>query len=195
MKDNLIWREEGRKKVFSCPVFNIEERYSRSPVENNLRTYTILNASDWAIVIPVLETEQGKEFVMVKQWRHGALELSLEFPGGVFEKGESAETAAARELREETGYNAKKIEKLGEFNPNPAIMSNTVHFFLATELSPPIAQELDEDEYIEVEIVPWEEVLRGLGKAPYIHALMGTALALYLQNIEKGVSALKNILG
>ena len=166
--------------MFTCPIFSVGERYCRSPVENNLRAYTVLDTSDWAIVIPALETERGREFVMVKQWRHGARELSLEFPGGVFEKGEDPAAAAARELREETGYSAKNIKKLGEFSPNPAIMSNHVHFFLATELSAPADQELDEDEFIEVAIVPWKEVLNGMGKAPYIHALMGTALALYL---------------
>ena len=179
MNERLTWKEEGRKTVFTCPVFNIEERYSRSP-SDELRTYTVMNAAEWAIIIPRLDTERGREFVMVRQWRHGALELSLEFPGGVMEKGEDPETAAARELREETGYSAKKIEKLGEFNPNPAIMSNKVHFFLALDLCPPAAQKLDDDEYVEVETVPCEEVLHGLGKPPYIHALMGTAMALYI---------------
>jgi 8-oxo-dGTP pyrophosphatase MutT (NUDIX family) len=179
MNENITWKEEGRKTVFTCPVFRVSERLSRSP-ENELRSYTILETTDWSIVVPVLETERGKEFVMVRQWRHGALELSLEFPGGVFEKGEDALSAAKRELKEESGYSCGKIEKLGEFNPNPAIMSNKVHFFLATELSPPTEQKLDEDEYMDVETVPWKEVLRGLGKPPYIHALMGTAMALYL---------------
>ena len=118
---------------------------------------------------------------MVRQWRHGARELSLEFPGGVFENGENAAAAAARELKEETGYSAGFIEKLGEFNPNPAIMSNLVHFFLARDLQPPEKQDLDDDEYVEVETLPWKEVLGGIGKAPYIHALMGTAMALYLK--------------
>jgi 8-oxo-dGTP pyrophosphatase MutT (NUDIX family) len=182
MKDSLVWQEEGRKTVFTCPVFSIDERYCRPPAKSDLKTYTILNAADWAIVIPVLETEQGGQFVMVRQWRHGARELSLEFPGGVFEKGEDAETAAAREWKEETGYSAGKIQKLGEFNPNPAIMSNRVHFFLATELSAPAGQHLDEDEYVEVETHAVEEALLGMGKPPYIHALMGTAMALYLKN-------------
>ena len=179
MKDNLIWSEEGRKTVFTCPIFSVGERYCRSQ-ENTLKTFSVLDTSDWAIIIPALDTERGREFVMVRQWRHGARELSLEFPGGVFEKGENPLAAAERELREETGYKAKKIEKLGEFNPNPAIMSNKVHFFLALELDPPASQELDEDEYVEVETVPWEEVLHNMGKPPYIHAIMGTAMALYL---------------
>ena len=181
MSDRLIWKEEGRKTVFKGPVFSVEERYCRSPLDK-LGTYSVLNASDWAIIIPSLDTERGREFVMVRQWRHGALELSLEFPGGVMETGENAETAAARELREETGYSAGRIEKLGVFNPNPAIMSNTVHFFLALDLSPPAGQELDEDEFVEVEIVPCEKVINGLGKPPYIHALMGTAVSLYMKN-------------
>jgi 8-oxo-dGTP pyrophosphatase MutT (NUDIX family) len=179
MENNLLWKEEDRKTVFTCPIFSIEERVCRSP-ENNLKTFTVLDTLDWAIVVPVLETERGREFVMVRQWRHGARELSLEFPGGVFEKGESPEAAAARELREETGYTADKLEKLGEFNPNPALMSNRVHFFLARDLKTPVKQELDDDEYVEVKTAPEKDVLDGLGKAPYIHALMGTAAALYL---------------
>jgi len=180
MTNDLIWKEEGRKTVFNCSIFSVGERYCRSP-DNYLKTYTVLDTSNWAIVIPVMETEKGRKFVMVRQWRPGARELSLEFPGGVFEKGENPAEAAARELMEETGYHAQTIEKLGEFNPNPAIMSNQVHFFLARDLNPPAEQDLDDDEYVEVVLVPWREVLNGLGKAPYIHALMGTAMSLYLQ--------------
>lgn len=184
MNNRLEWKEESCKTVFTSPVFSVEERLCESP-DRYSKAFTVLNSSDWAIIIPVLETGRGKEFVMVKQWRHGARELSLEFPGGVFEAGENAGEAAARELREETGYCAGKIEKLGEFNPNPALMSNRVHFFLAWDLAPPVAQELDKDEYIEVETVAYGEVLRGMGKPPYIHALMGTAMALYLQSTTR----------
>ncbi|MDR0561878.1 MAG: NUDIX hydrolase [Spirochaetaceae bacterium] len=178
--ERLIWKEEGRRKVFSCPIFSIQERICRSP-DNDLRTFTVLDAPDWAIVVPVLETEAGRKFIMVRQWRHGSQELSLEFPGGVFEPGESAESAALRELQEETAYTAGSIRKLGDCSPNPAIMSNRVHFFLAENLKPLAGQNLDEDEYVDVELTPIEEAFHGIGKPPYIHALMGTALALFSQ--------------
>ena len=185
MNDDITWKEENRKTVFNGQIFNVSERFCRSP-DKSLKTFSVVDTKDWAIVIPALETERGREFVMVRQWRHGAREISMEFPGGVSEKGEDPATAAARELQEETGYSAGKIEFLGDFNPNPAIMSNRVYFFLATDLKPLAGQDLDEDEYVEVETVPWKEVLAGMGKSPYMHALMGTALTLYLARLSGG---------
>jgi 8-oxo-dGTP pyrophosphatase MutT (NUDIX family) len=177
---NLLWKEEANKKIFQCRVFSIRESACRSP-DNELRPFTIIDSPDWAIIVPVIHAPEGEKFVMVRQWRHGSQELSLEFPGGVFEVGEDAAEAAARELREETAYKPGSIQKIGEFSPNPAIMSNRVHFFMAEDLEYTGKQSLDEDEYIEVELVKAAEVFRGLGRPPYIHALMGSALALYLQ--------------
>jgi len=179
-EQELAWKEENRKKVFDCRVFSIYESYCKSP-HDELGTFTILDAADWAIVVPVLETPEGKKFVMVWQWRHGSQTMSLEFPGGVFEPGETPQDAAVRELREETGYKPGSMRKLGEFSPNPAIMANKVHFFLAEDLVNTGSQDLDADEFVTVELVSVETVCQDMGKPPYIHALMGSALALYLQ--------------
>ena len=186
MENSLNWQEESCKIVYNCRIFSITERSCRSPSlspKQELKTFTVLDTADWAIVIPVLETQKGREFIMVRQWRHGAQDLSLEFPGGVFDKGEDSVQAAIRELKEETGYTAGKMIKLGDFNPNPAIMSNHVHFFLAQDLVKTGPQDLDDDEYVTVETVPWKNAVNGMGKPPFIHALMATALMLYLREV------------
>ncbi|MCL2763915.1 MAG: NUDIX hydrolase [Treponema sp.] len=186
-KDHLIWTEKSRRQVFESKVFSVCESNCKSPVskqENETLPFTVIEAKDWAIVIPVIKTAEGKKFLMVWQWRHGSQALSLEFPGGVFEGGENPEEAAARELYEETGYKPQNIKKLGEFSPNPAIMSNKVHFFLAEDLLDTGKQKLDKDEYVDVALVDAEEVIKGMGKPPYIHALMGAALSLYNAILE-----------
>jgi 8-oxo-dGTP pyrophosphatase MutT (NUDIX family) len=179
-KMNLVWTEESGKVIFESPVFSIRENLCRSP-SGKSGLYTTMDAPDWAVVVPVLDGPQGRRFVMVRQWRHGARELSLEFPGGVFERGENPEEAAARELEEETAYRPRKVTRLGEMSPNPAIMGNRVHFFLAEDLTDTGKRHLDEDEYMDVELFPVEDVIRNMGKPPYIHALMAAALMLYLQ--------------
>ncbi|MDR0452189.1 MAG: NUDIX hydrolase [Treponema sp.] len=177
---DLIWTEESSRPVFKNRLFSIRESLCRSP-SGKTGIYTAMDAPDWAVVVPVLDDAQGRRFVMVRQWRHGARELSLEFPGGVFERGENPEEAAARELEEETAYRPSRVTRLGEMSPNPAIMGNRVHFFLAEDLADTGNQRLDEDEYVNVELLPAEEVIRAMGKPPYIHALMAAALMLYLQ--------------
>jgi len=189
-KKHLTWTEKGRKHILDCKIFSIWESYCKSPAasseHNNekVQTFTVIDARDWAIVIPVIDTPEGRQFLMVWQWRHGSQCLSLEFPGGVFEPGENPEEAAGRELYEETGYKPQKIKKIGEFSPNPAIMSNKVHFFLAEDLVEG-KQNLDVDEFVEIELVNADKVIQGMGKEPYIHALMGTALSLYNQLLQK----------
>ena len=83
---------------------------------------------DWVNVIPV--TPQGK-VVVIRQYRHGTGEISLEIPGGVVDAGESHEETARRELLEETGYTAGEIIPIGRVAANPAIQDNHMHTFLA----------------------------------------------------------------
>ena len=176
----LVWEVMESRIAADLKIFKIRENKCRSP-DNQFGIYKVIEAADWAITIPVLNGGKSKQFVMVKQWRHGARELSVEFPGGVFEPRENPVHAAARELQEETGYKPGKIRKIGEFSPNPAIMSNRVHFFLAEDLENTGKQELDEDELLEIMLIDESEVIKNMGRPPYINALMGTALSLYLQ--------------
>lgn len=178
--EHLEWKEVERKEVYRSRVFSVRDTLSRGP-DGVTRTFTVLDAPDWAIVVPVVHEADGDKFLMVRQWRHGEDGLSLEFPGGVSEDGEDGETAAGRELEEETGWSAGSIRLLGSFNPNPAIMSNEVHIFLAEDLHRLGKQKLDADEYVDAELISVKEVIAGMGRPPYVHALMASALALYLR--------------
>lgn len=176
----LEWKESGRSELYKTLVFTVEQINSISP-EGDKKSFVNLDASDWVIVIPVIQYENKKEFIMVKQWRHGAGKVSIEFPGGVAEKEETPEQAAARELCEETGYKAHTLIHLGSVSPNPAIMSNHVHFFAAEDLENTGITCLDEDEYVNLEIMNAQDVFYKMGHGEFIHSLMCTALLLYIQ--------------
>ena len=178
--EGLKWETKSTKQLLHTVVFDVTEQKNRSS-DGTEGNYVVMNAPDWVIVIPKHHTEQGDTFLMVKQWRHGEKALSVEFPGGVIDAGESPETAARRELEEETGYKAGKLIKLGSSNPNPALFSNHVHFFLAEDLTPTGIQHLDADEFINYMELPINQVIQGIGTPDFPHALMGTALALYFK--------------
>jgi 8-oxo-dGTP pyrophosphatase MutT (NUDIX family) len=176
--NHLKWLELERKTVFDARIFSVTNRICLSP-DGEREPFTVIETNDWVVVVPVLD--DGETFFMVRQWRHGSQEISIEFPGGVIEAYESPLEGAARELREETGCVAGKITELGLMCPNPAIMSNRVHFFLADDIT--VAGDLrpDKDEFITAERISAEEVMRGVGRPPYIHALMATALCFYMR--------------
>ena len=175
--DKLKWTEGEPKPLLKTVVCTVTSRHNISSdgVEGD---YIIMDAPDWVIVI----AEHNDNFLMVKQWRHGEAGLSVEFPGGVIDAGEEPEAAARRELEEETGYKARKLTKLGMVNPNPALFSNHVHFYLAQDLQATGKQCLDEDEFINCMELTKKEVLEGMGTEQFPHAIMGMALSLYIKH-------------
>lgn len=174
-EERLKWTTLDRRLLLHTPVYDVLSQRERSAtgIEGD---YVAIDAPDWVMTIPVY---QGK-FVLVRQWRHSAERLSLEFPGGVADPGEDPAVTARRELEEETGFLAGKLTHLGTVNPNPALFKNRFHCYLAEELTPTGDQHLDADELLNWELLDIETVLRSYGGPEYGHALMGTALAFYL---------------
>lgn len=94
----------------------------------------------------VVEDADGR-WLMVRQYRHATGRELLEIPAGTREAGEAPEVTAAREVREETGYAAGSIVRLGGAWMAPGFCSEYIHYFLATDLrADPLPQ--DHDEYI-----------------------------------------------
>lgn len=187
----LIWDTGEKELLCETPVLTVNRQYAVSP-EGIKKDFITIDAADWVICIPVLSAPEAEKltgiqekcFLMVEQWRHGAKELSTEFPGGVIEAGEKPEAAAKRELTEETGFTAGRLIPLGAINPNPALFSNTVHFFAAENLFDTKRQNPDEDEFVRPLIIPADEVIKKSGQPPYIHALTTAALGLYLTRYQ-----------
>lgn len=101
------------------------------------------------VVLPLLS---DTEIVMIHNLRHVAGGELMELPAGTLEHGESPAACAGRELEEETGYRARRIESLGEFYTSPGICTELMHAFLARDLTR-TEQALDAGEHIRVEIV------------------------------------------
>ncbi len=100
-----------------------------------------------AVIVPVFDDGTA---ALVRQYRHAAGKYLLELAAGTLEDGEDPETGAIRELEEEIGVVAGKIEKLTEFYVSPGFLSEMMHVFLASELTP-TGQNLEEDEILTIE--------------------------------------------
>lgn len=103
-----------------------------------------------AVIIPIFE---AGTVVLVRQYRHPIRRYLLEAPAGTLNGGEAPEVGAARELEEELGLRADRLEKLAEFYVSPGFLGEKMWVYLATGLSES-TQQLEEDEIIEVVRLP-----------------------------------------
>lgn len=169
------WTLVETQPLQDCAVFRVSRALSRSP-EGEVHPFYRIDSADWINVVPV--TASG-EIVMVRQFRHGSREITLEIPGGLVDPGESPEEAAGRELLEETGYRARSLEAIGAVNPNPALFGNRVHTFLARD-AVRVAEIANEGrEETTVELVPKGDIPRLLREGAIDHALVVAGLYYY----------------
>lgn len=109
-------------------------------------------------VAMVAITKENK-IVMVKQYRHAMRDVVLEIPAGKIDKQEDPEKAAARELKEETGYTAAKVTFLGKMYPSVAYSEEGVFLYFCTDLTPGETN-FDDDEAIDLVAYDFEEVCK-----------------------------------
>ena len=107
-------------------------------------------------IVPFLAKDR---IVLVEQFRYAVGERLLEIPAGTLHKGESPAAAAKREIREETGYAAGRLEKLNIFYPSPGVTDEFVVIYKATGLKPS-KLDADFDEDITVKIVTLSDALK-----------------------------------
>jgi ADP-ribose pyrophosphatase len=144
----------GSEKVFAGRVFDVTVDTIREGDVTYIRE--VVHHPGSAVILPAFD---DGTIALVRQYRHPAVKYLLELPAGTLNDKERPEEGAARELEEELGVVAGKLEKLSEFFVSPGFCEEKMWLYLATELRE-TAQRLEDDEKIEVVRVPVGQALQ-----------------------------------
>ena len=147
------------ERIYEGKIINL--RKDKVVVLHGTSEREIVEHNGGAVLAAV--TPKGK-LVMVRQYRKPAGRVMLEVPAGKIDPGEKPEVTAARELKEETGYTAGKVEYLMDFYPSVGYSEEVLYLYLCTELTPGETN-FDENEAIDIEEYEIDElcgmVMRG----------------------------------
>ena len=168
----------------SFRIFSVRTDTSLSPRTGIEHDFYIIESRDWINVIPLAADHR---VVMIKQYRHGSRKVTLEIPGGLVDPGDTPEKAAARELMEETGYQAEELVKIGVVNPNPALFNNRCYTFIARNIQKISEPMPDQTEDIEVVLIPISNIQELISKGEIDHAMVITAFYWYFSQNQQGL--------
>lgn len=152
--DKYIEKMLSTRMIYKGKIINLRIDTVTLP-DGGTGTREIVEYAGAVAVVPVNEKD---ELLLVRQYRYAVKKALLEIPAGKIEPGEDPAECARRELLEETGYNAEKLNNVIRFYSTPGFTNEEIHVFLATGLTLQ-KQNLDDDEFIDVETVPYETAL------------------------------------
>src|SRR5690606_3767572 len=151
------WKTLESEELAKYGYFRLRKDKCELPDGRIMPGYFTMEFNDWVNIIPVTK---DKKVVLIRQYRHSVGEITIEIPGGSVNPklNEPIHIGAQRELEEETGYTSEQIEFLGYQYPNPALLSNKMHTYIAWDATQTKSQELDPFEDIEVFEVTLKEL-------------------------------------
>ncbi len=164
---------------YSGRAFSIRRDTLRLP-DGRETKFDIVEHVGSVVLVPL---DEAGNVLFVRQYRHAAGLDLLELPAGTLDEGEAPEECARREIREETGMAARKIERLGGFHLAPGYSTEYMNVFLATDLLPdPLPA--DADEFLSVEHLPLSEALARAERGEIPDAKTLAALLLARPRLE-----------
>ncbi|RLD05768.1 MAG: NUDIX hydrolase [Chloroflexota bacterium] len=168
------WQRIRTEAGSDLKIFQVRFNWLQNPRNSTLVKATQLEAPDWVNVVALTPE---KKVIIVRQYRFGTESVTAEIPAGTVEKGESSQTTAARELKEETGYTSSNWEYLGYTEPNPAFLNNKCHLWLAKDVKKTHPVELDAGEDVFMELMTLEELRQEIDEGRLRHSLALVALS------------------
>jgi ADP-ribose diphosphatase len=160
--------------IYPGRAFTIRRDHLRMP-DGHEAKFDIVEHGGSVIILPI---DDHGNLLFVRQYRHAAGLDLLELPAGTLDEGEKPEACAQREVREETGMAAGKLEALGGFYLAPGYSTEYMYVYLATDLYP-APLDADTDEYLSLERIPIPEALKMVanGNLPDAKSLAAFCLA------------------
>lgn len=153
----------AHKTVYQGPLFRVDKEEINEPNCANV-TRDIVRHGGSVVILAIDDSKKRDPLVILeRQYRHAAGHFLYEVPAGKIDPNEDRLAAAKRELTEETGFRAKKWTKLARYYASPGFLAEWMQVFLAEGLTPG-ATSPDEDERIELLMVPFSELLRLIDK-------------------------------
>jgi len=169
------WRRVQTTRLQDCRVFDVDRVSFVPPDGEEPRDFFVVESPDWINIIPLTD---DRRVVLVRQYRFGIEDFTLEIPGGMCDGDEPPIEAARREMREESGYDAREVIPLGWVHPNPAVQTNRCHTFLARGAYLAGPADPDPDEAFEVITVELDEIPDLIAHGKITHALVINAFHL-----------------
>ena len=148
------WRMVSTRPVYVNPWIRVREDIAEMP-DGRRTLYGVIETRPAVGVLPFLDEDT---VVLVGQYRYVARAFHWEIPTGAMTEGELETDTAQRELAEEAGYRAGRLEKLCTFDTSKSVLDETAHLYMATELAA-VQHEPDDTEFIEVRPFSFDEVL------------------------------------
>ena len=175
---DLHWKVLKSEYLFTEPWFTVRRETVELPNGNQIPSFYVLEYPEWVNVIAITGE---KQFVLVKQYRHGTGEVNFELCAGVCEKEDSSPLIAAqRELLEETGYGLGVWEEYMRISSNPTTHTNMTHCFLARDVEKVREQQLEPTEDLSVHLLSFGEVKELLYNGEIKQSLMAAPLWKYI---------------